>query len=137
MGRDVGEPQDGDRRGQARARCQAVTHARARARPFEPRAAARPRALVVAIGEPSEDTRAPLLRRFSSVDVQNKKGLKLAKMLGLAGSMPVVAMVNHKDGAEPVVLMQGEVQELTRIRKKVLHNTKTLSKVDGYWQKEA
>ena len=75
--------------------------------------------------------------KFSSVDVQNKKGLKLAKMLGLAGSMPVVAMVNHKDGAEPIVLMQGEVQQLTRIRKKVLHNTKSLDKVDGYWQKEA
>ena len=69
-------------------------------------------------------------------DVESKKGLKLAKDLGLAGSMPVVAMVNHKDGAEPVVLMKGEVQQLTRIRKKVLHNTKDLHKVAGYWQKE-
>lgn len=69
------------------------------------------------------------------MDIENKKGLKLAKSLGLAGAMPVVAMVNHKDGAEPVVLMQGEVQQLTRIRKKVLHNTKTLHKVEGYWQK--
>ena len=74
--------------------------------------------------------------KFASVDVESKKGLKLAKDLGLAGSMPVVAMVNHKDGADPVVLMKGEVQQLTRIRKKVLHNTKDLHKVAGYWQKE-